>query len=150
MLDSYRELIEGLTNAPAALRATLGDPVPDDVAPAVAAAVQALLARETVVLVRVRAILHAPNTELRPIEREPALQAPPDSSRTPEEALQAFGHERGDLVSLLMNVTLAEWERPVHHLVSGETTLADEMEDHLAWDEEQIERIDALSLGEAL
>lgn len=145
MLDSYRELIEGLTNAPAALRAKLGDPVPDDVDPEIADALRALLARETVELARVRSILHTPTHELRPIAREPKLNQPPDASITPENALRSFGHERSDLVSLLMNVTLTEWERPVNHQETGETTLADEMEDHLAWDEEQIERIEALA-----
>lgn len=144
MLDSYRELIEGLTNAPTDLRALLGAPVPDDVDPEVASGLRALLARETVALARVRTILWTPAAELRPIEREPLLHDPPDLSVTPEAALRAFSTERSELVSLLMNVTLTEWERAVNHQESGETSLADEMEDHLSWDEEQIDRFRAL------
>jgi hypothetical protein len=140
MLDSYRELLEGLTNAPTELRALLGDPVPDDIDPAVADGLRALLARETVELVRVRTVLHTPNAELRAIDREPALNEPPDTSISPEEALRAFSGERSELVALLMNVTLTEWERTVNHQVTGETSLADEIEDHLAWDEAQIDR----------
>lgn len=144
MLDSYRELLDGLTNAPTELRSLLGEPVSDEVDPEIAAGLRALLARETVELARVRTILRTPNAELRAIEREPALNEPPDTSLSPEDALRAFSGERSELVSLLMNVTLTEWERPVNHQVTGETTLADEIEDHLAWDEDQIDRFRAL------
>lgn len=145
MLDSYRELLDGLTNAPTELREVLGDPVPDDVPPEVAASLHALLARETVELARVRSALYPPTVELRAIEHEPALTAPPDAVRSPEETLRKFSDERSELISILMNVTLTEWERSVNHQVTGETTLADEVEDHLMWDEEQIGRVRSLA-----
>ena len=143
MLDSYRDLIDGLLETPTTLRGALGDPV-GDVSPETAALLRELRAREAVNLRRAQAIMRRDHILLRAIEDEPevaALGNPDPSPATPEEDLASFSHDRSELISLLVNLTLKDWERPVDHDRTGETTLADEIEDHLTWDEDIIARL---------
>lgn len=44
---------------------------------------------------------------------------------------------RGDLVSLLINLSLKDWERTAIHPTRGELVLADESEEHVEFDEAQ-------------
>jgi hypothetical protein len=44
---------------------------------------------------------------------------------------------RGDLVSLLINLSLKDWERSAIHPDRGEIVLADEIEAHVEFDEAQ-------------
>jgi spore cortex formation protein SpoVR/YcgB (stage V sporulation) len=143
MLDSYRDLVDGLLETPTTLRDALGDPV-GDVSPDSAARLRELRAREAVNLRRAQAIMRRDHILLRAIEDEPeivALANPVSSPATPEEDLATFSHDRSELISLLVNLTLKDWERPVDHDRTGETTLADEIEDHLTWDEAITARI---------
>ncbi|HEU0165181.1 MAG TPA: hypothetical protein VFQ54_09050 [Thermomicrobiales bacterium] len=146
MLDSYRDLIDGLLATPSALRLALGDPVPESVSPAVLQLLVELRARELVMLRRARSIMRAESAALRDVMDEPELKAAhagEATEATPEELIAGFNTDRSELVSLLMNVTIREWERPVDHHVNGETTLAEEIDDHLTWDEDVIARIRA-------
>jgi hypothetical protein len=68
-----------------------------------------------------------------------ALSSTPTT--TPEEALASFSHDRSELISILVNLTLKDWDRAINHDRSGDTTIADEIEDHLTWDEEMAERL---------
>ena len=43
---------------------------------------------------------------------------------------------RGDLVSLLINLSLKDWARPAIDETEGEETLADEIERHVEFDED--------------
>ena len=60
--------------------------------------------------------------------------------------VSAVGQEaaRGDLVSLLINLSLKDWERTAFHEVRGERTLAEEIEEHVDYDETQRGRLRAL------
>ncbi|HVL25249.1 MAG TPA: hypothetical protein VM450_14265 [Thermomicrobiales bacterium] len=148
MLDSYRDLIDGLTEESTTLRELLGTPVPDDLAPEVLALLREVRGREAAVLRRSQSVMRKENVNLRPIEDEPEVANAADAGEAPEALMSAFVHDRGELVSLLMNLTLKDWERPVHHRVLGETTLSDEIEDHLTWEEDMLERFrGALAAG---
>jgi hypothetical protein len=148
MLDSYRDLIDGLTEESTTLRELLGTPVPDDLAPAVLALLREVRGREAAVLRRSQSVMRKENVNLRPIENEPEVANAAESGESPEALMSAFVHDRGELVSLLMNLTLKDWERPVNHHVLGETTLSDEIEDHLTWEEDMLERFrGALAAG---
>ncbi len=46
-------------------------------------------------------------------------------------------------ISLLVNLTPRDWERPVNHEIPGETVLSEEIDDHLTWDETIIDRLTA-------
>jgi len=137
MLDNYRDLIDGLLETPTALRAALGTPVPEDVDAQTAARLLELRVREAVNLRRLQSIMRKEPILLLAIEDEPEIRAlrPATGDPTPEEDLAAFSHDRSELISLLVNLTLRDWERPIDHDRSGETTLAAEIEDHLTWDE---------------
>lgn len=140
MLDSYRDLIDGLTQTPTSLRDLLGDPVPDGIGAEVRALLAELCTREAVQVRRVQAVMRERQARLRPIGYEPELAALDEASETPEAMLTRFNNERSELVSLLVNLTLKDWEQKIDHDEKGEITLADEIDDHLTWDEEMLER----------
>ncbi|MGI8485382.1 MAG: hypothetical protein ACR2OU_14095 [Thermomicrobiales bacterium] len=146
MLDSYRDLIDGLLETPSTLRDALGDPVPDDLSPDVLLLLTELRARETAMLRRTQAIMREKRPTFRAIELEPevaAAHAGTISDSTPAELITGFNTDRSEVVSLLMNVTISDWERKVDHHVSGETTLSEEIDEHLTWDEDVVARIQA-------
>jgi hypothetical protein len=138
MLDSYRDLIDGLLQTPNVLREALGNPIPGDVDSAVADKLLELRVREAVNLRRTQAMMRRDPILLLAIEDEPEIRAlrPATGEPTPEADLATFSHDRSELISILVNLTLKDWERPVNHDRTGETTLAEEIEDHLTWDEE--------------
>jgi hypothetical protein len=145
MLDSYRDLIDGLLETPTTLRDALGEPI-GNVSPGAAAALHELRTREAVNLRRVQAIMRRENILLRAIEDEPeiaALTGDDGASSDPDADFAAFSHDRSELISVLVNLTLKDWERPINHDRTGETTLADEVEDHLTWDEDIVARLTA-------
>ncbi len=67
---------------------------------------------------------------------EPAKHRLPDVDQPLDDALARFDTNRGELVSLLMNLTLKDWERPATHEIEGEITIADEVETHVEFDED--------------
>lgn len=148
MLDSYRDLIDGLLETPSRMRELLGEPVPGDVPAEVITVLREMRAREAATLRRAQSVMRRENATLRAIEDEPemaALTADVDLPDTPEELLASFNHYRSEVVSLLVNLTLRDWEHPVNHAVLGETVLSEEIEDHLTWDETLHDRIQAVT-----
>lgn len=145
MLDSYRDLIDGLLETPTTLRSALGESVPEDVSPDVANGLLELRVREAVNLRRLQAIMRHEPVLLLAMEDEPEIRAlrPATGDPTPEAEMATFSHDRSELISLLVNLTLRDWDRGVNHDRTGETTLADEIEDHLAWDEAIVARLTA-------
>lgn len=139
MLDNFQDLIEGLTSTPSALRSLLGDPVPDDVSDEVKAKLAELRSREKVEVRRVQAVMRERQARLRPIQYEPEMTQLDESITTPEEMLRDYNNERSELISLLVNLTLRDWDRTVDHEEKGEITLADEIDEHLTWDENMLE-----------
>lgn len=144
MLDAYRDLIEGLTEESTTLRKMLGSPVPSDLDGEALALLKEVRARESAMFTRAQKIMRGENVNLRAIENEPAVVNAAELQGTPEELLEGFEHDRGELVSLLINLTLKDWERKVPHWVEGETTLSDEVEIHLTWEEETLPRFESV------
>ena len=134
MLDAYRDLIEELTGTPPALRRALdarGSAAP----PEAAALIDELRERDQAVHDRLQTMLHQRDPVLKPIPAPTADE--PDS----EAALAAFNAIRGELVSLLMNLTLRDWERTAIGETGDEVVLADEVERHVEFDEDHRARI---------
>jgi hypothetical protein len=144
MLDAYRDLIDGLTEESTTLRELLGTPVPDDINPELLTALREIRGREAAMFRRARSIMRGENVNLRNIENEPEVRDAASRDESPEELMQAFVLDRGELVSLLINLTMKDWERRVPHYTLGETTLSDEIETHLTWEEESLDRVKAL------
>lgn len=148
MLDSYRDLIDGLLEAPSRMREVLGEPVPDDAPAGIVAVLREMRAREAATLRRAQSVMRRENATLRAIEDEPemaALTSDVDLTDTPEALLASFNHYRSEVISLLVNLTLRDWEQPVNHAVLGETVLSEEIEDHLTWDETLLDRVRAVA-----
>lgn len=141
MLDNYQDLIDELLGAPKMLRdiiAAHGGEAP----PEVLALIVLLTERDIVVLERLNRMRHEANPHLRELTN--ASSTPVLSTDTPlDEALSRFDSNRGELVSLLMNLTLKDWERPATHEINGEITIADEVETHVEFDEEIRAKINA-------
>lgn len=144
MLDAYRDLIDGLTEESTTLREMLGTPVRDDLSPELVAALRDIRGREAAMFRRAQSIMRGENINLRDIENEPEVKNAASLEESPAELMNAFVHDRGELVSLLMNLTLKDWERKVPHYSLGETTLSDEIETHLTWEEESLARVESL------
>ena len=130
MLDNYRDLIDELLGTPTALRQLAAA---RGALPAAAARLIAEL-RD-----RDRAVLERLQTMTR--QRDPYLRAlrPVEPAWTDDAALlDEFDAARGDLVSLLMNLTLRDWERTAIDEADGAITVADEVERHVEFDEEHV------------
>lgn len=140
MLDAYRDLIDGLTEESTTLREIVGEPVPEDLDSEAVALLQVARGREAAVLRRSQAVMRKENINLRDINNEPEIVNATDLDETPEQLTEGIILDRGELVSLLINLTLKDWERKVPHYARGETTLSDEIEDHLNWEEESLDR----------
>jgi hypothetical protein len=135
MLDDYQDLIDELLGTPALVRTLLvnadGAPPEKDVL-----AISALHERDKIVLDRLQ---HLTRESAPPwFKQLPALDAAIAAAPVPDD-LDAFMGEfdtaRGDLVSLLMNLALKDWERIATDDVEGEITLAEEVEHHVEFDE---------------
>lgn len=90
---------------------------------------------------RAQSVMRKQNVNLRAIENEPEVANAADATESPEQLMEAFVLDRGELVSLLMNLTLKDWERKVPHYTKGETTLSDEVEEHLDWEENVLSQV---------
>ncbi len=141
MLDDYRELIDLLAQAPQQLQAAAGQagkPAGDDWS---AAQIGGHLAvSETLYLGWLNDLLHRADPLLRApnaahFDEQERLQQQPVS-----DSLAAFSTSRGDTISLLMGLSLRDWERTgIVEEVGSEVTLAELVEslvdhdaDHLA------------------
>ena len=134
MLDNYQDLIDELLGAPNMLRTIIaahGGSAPDDVL----ALIVVLTERDIVVLERLNRMRREANPHLRQLTN--ASDTPlPEVDQPLDDALARFDTNRGELVSLLMNLTLKDWERPATHEIEGEITIADEVETHVEFDED--------------
>jgi hypothetical protein len=150
MLDNYQDLIEELLETPKAVRELLAGgvspsgppghvPPPGGVSPEALALVAELRDRDTAVLDRLQRLTRERNAYLRPL---PSIDELAAGRKTPddaaEELLSSLDTARGDLVSLLMNLTLKDWERTGTHEIRGEVTVADEVEAHVEFDEAHV------------
>lgn len=142
MLDSYRDLIDGLLETPTKVRDLLGEPVSDDPGENVLILLRELRVREGVELQRIQRVMWERRSRLGSIETD-VTQAMNNATTTDtgETLVSGFGVDRGSLVSLLINLTLNDWDRPVDDATLGEITFAEEIERHLDWDEDIIDRL---------
>jgi hypothetical protein len=132
MLDNYQDLIDELLGTPKLVRSAVvggGDDALRHVA--------AMRARDQLVLERVQRIKNQTDPHLRSLPSLAELLAGADPGTDAEALLASFEIARGDLVSLLMNLTLRDWERTATTDAEGIISLADEVESHVEFDEDQ-------------
>ncbi len=137
MLDSYRDLIDELLGAPSEVRA-MAEGVGGTLPPEALRLVAEVRARDLEVTGRLQTMMREEVVHLPVLESQEA--AVPSGT---DEVLQGMDQARGDLVSLLMNLTLKDWERTATHDIDGEITLAEEVERHVEFDEDHLGRIRA-------
>jgi hypothetical protein len=147
MLDNYQDLIDELLQAPATVRGVLSAVGPDSASPEALALISVLLQRDRVMLDRLQRLMREqlPHLKTLPSFDDAVSAAEPPSDL--DQDLEAFDTARGDIISLLMNLTLRDWERTATHDEEGEITLAEEVERHVEFDEALRARLVALSAG---
>lgn len=129
MLDAYRDLIDELLSTPTEIRGLIqhtSDPSPETVR-----LIAELRDHDLAVLARAQRMTR---------EDAPYLAADqdlPHDARSATEILAEMEAARGDLVSLLINLSLKDWERTAIHPTRGELVLAQEIEEHVEFDEAQ-------------
>src|SRR5919107_4348794 len=142
MLDAYRDLIDDLLSTPSEIRELVQAPGVSDTSPETKRLVAEIRNRDRAILDRVQAITR---------EETPYLPALRVSESPGEEDLSALLEEmeraRGDLVSLLINLSLKDWTRGAIDETEGEITLADEIEQHVEFDERQRSQLRASISG---
>lgn len=135
MLDNYQDLIEDLVGTPTRLRALLDG---TDAPPPATRIMATLRVREQAIHDRVQRTLRERDPVLKPLPSG----ADPDDDATMEEALSGFESARGELVSLLMNLTLRDWERTAIDDRGQEVTIAGEVESHIEFEEEEVAKLE--------
>jgi hypothetical protein len=94
------------------------------------------------VLERLQRVQREPFPHLRALPSgEELAAARAEAAGDAETLLAAFDTARGDLVSLLMNLTLKDWEKTATHETEDVVTLAEEVERHVEFDEEHVARV---------
>lgn len=129
MLDAYRDLIDELLSTPTEIRGLLqenSDPSPESVR-----LISELRDRDQATLARAQRMTREDTPYLEP-DREVA-----PGGQDAQQILAEMETARGDLVSLLINLSLKDWERGAIHPTKGEIVLADEIEEHVEFDEAQ-------------
>lgn len=129
MLDAYRDLIDELLHTPNQIRTAIGDA--DSASADTIRLVDELRVRDDLVLERLQRMRSETNVHLRAM---PTTLASKDAGN-PAAVMLGFDHARGELVSLLMNLTLKDWERVATHEITGEISISDEVEEHVEFDE---------------
>jgi hypothetical protein len=135
MLDQYRELIDELLGAPGIIRGLAGS---GDISPDGAALIAGTRDRDLIMIERLNTIMRSPDPRLGDL-KDAAIVGNADG----QGLLDTVDTARGDLVSILMNLTLKDWERTAFHDTDGEISLSEEVERHVDFDEAQVARIRA-------
>ena len=131
MLDNYRDLIDQLIGTPTEVRALVSGAA---VGAPTAALLIELRDRDELILSQLQEIMRTSAPYLR--------AAGPDAGATePAAVLAGFESARGELVSLLMNLTLRDWERTAIHETDGEVSVVDLVEQHADFDEDHLTRL---------
>ena len=140
MLDNYQDLIEELLGTPKVVRELLAN----GASPEALALVLELRDRDVAVLDRLQRMTRQQNAYLRSLPSIDELTAERTASAEDAgDALSSLDSARGALVSLLMNLTLKDWERVGTHEIRGEITVAEEVEEHVEFDEAHLAGIQA-------
>ena len=139
MLDNYQDLIDELLGTPQLVRDMIAAGNPEALR-----LVLAMRTRDRIVLERLQRIKNQIDPYLKPLPPVENLLEGIEPETDRDELLASFENSRGDLIPLLMNLTLRDWERTATTDAEGTITLADEVETHVEFDEEQRANLEAL------
>ena len=142
MLDAYRDLIDDLLGTPTEIRALIDASGESGTSPEAKRLVAELRNRDRAILERVQLMTREETPYLPALRLNPS----PDNEDLPV-LLEEMEVARGDLVSLLINLSLKDWTRGAIDETEGEITLADEIEQHVEFDERQRRQLRAILSG---
>jgi hypothetical protein len=132
MLDAYRDLIDDLLSTPSEIRGLVDASDESGTSPEMKRIVAEIRNRDRAILERAQIITRQETPYL------PALHLPvPAEGEDFAVLMEEMDVARGDLVSLLINLSLKDWARGAIDESEGEITLADEIEQHVEFDEAQ-------------
>jgi len=123
MLDAYRDLIDDLIDAPTEIkqRPPAGE---------AAGHLRELIDADNQALIQLQQLTRTRSPLLKPV---PPITAAGETD--PATLVDAFDTARGELVSLLMNLTLKDWEATGIDTDGAEISVADLVERHVELDE---------------
>jgi uncharacterized damage-inducible protein DinB len=147
MLDSYRELLDMVVQGPARLRAAADAAGgPPDGEWSAAQVLAHMTAVEHLWLERVNLMMRETNAHIRPGPNAKISQVEEElMSGDVAGNLEAFNTVRGEMVSLLMGLSLRDWERTATHAIRGEISIADVVDQIIDHDNEHIQQIEQLA-----
>lgn len=131
MLDAYRDLIDELLDTPTAIRDAVAESLSDSAALSIGTLVARIRDRDLQVLNRARMMMQRHDAyfdDLAPVSID-------ETELSLDQVLSDMEAARGDLVSLLINLSLKDWERTAILKSGGEITLSDMIEEHVEFDE---------------
>ena len=138
MLDSFRELIDELLSAPTYYRDLgLGTTTNPDTVRTLAL----LTERDLALLERIQKTIR---NDVPLLKRYPETPSDVFLSGTTAELFERFESGRGEVISLLMNLTLKDWERTAITDAGEEISVADDVETHVEFDETARETLTAM------
>ncbi len=146
MLDSYRELLDIVVQGPTQLKSaaeTAGEP-PEGEWNA-AQVVAHMAAAEHLWLERLNLLLREKEPRIRPGGSGKSAEIQEQlMGGSIDDNLDAFNTTRGEIVSLLMGLSLRDWERSGTHDIHGEISIADVVESIVDHDAEHMAQLQAL------
>ena len=129
MLDAYRDLIDDLLSTPSDIRGLVTSSG-KSASPEVKRLIAEIRDRDRSILERVQKMTREETPYL------PAIRSMvPNENEDLSALLDDMEVARGDLVSLLINLSLKDWTRQAVDETGSEITLADEIEQHVEFDE---------------
>ena len=147
MIDTYHELIDALAQTPARLtemlagRAPTGPRSNEDWGPT--EVVAHLVDVERLYRGHMQEILRREGALLRRFDERRAAREHDYAATDLAASLKAFATERGETMSLLMNLALKDWERTGIHDTDGELSIEDLAERLVEHDDEHLAQIAA-------
>jgi hypothetical protein len=147
MTDVYRELLDALSSTPGRLHDLIGaglDGLPsgDNAQWGPAGVIAHLLDTELLYRGRMQLILASREAPyLKPFDPDHAAREHDYAARELRPTLEAFATERGETISLLMNLALKDWDRTGVHDEFGEVSIEDLAERLTDHDAEHIQQL---------
>lgn len=150
MLDSYRELLDIVVQGPTQLKAAAeaaGEPPEGEWS--ATQIVAHMAATEHLWLERLNLLLREKEPRIRPGGSGKSAELQEQlMGGTLADNLNAFNTTRGEIVSLLMGLSLRDWERTGTHDTRGEISIADVAEAIVDHDAEHVEQLVSLSASQ--
>jgi uncharacterized damage-inducible protein DinB len=146
VLESYRELLDLLVQTPTRLRdAAAAAGAPPEGEWSAAQVLAHMAATERLWLGRVNALISERDPLLRPPGPELAAHQESLMSSSADDNLATFNAARGETVSLLMGLSLVDWDRSGTHATRGQMSIADVIESVVDHDAEHLSQLEALA-----